>query len=255
MMILYGMANFWDLIHRVLNEADMLLIVLDARMISQTRNMEIEKKVIKTGKPYIYVISKSDLIDPVTQYTHIVPHSVFLSAKKHQGTSILREKIQIYAARAGLKNTVKIGVLGYPNVGKSSLINALSGRHVASVSSISGHTRGLKNIRMSSKLILLDTPGVIPYQEKNEMKHIMTGTIDYGKQKDPDVAAVFLMNEFPSIIEHYYKVPKAKDKYKTLEAIAKKRKLIAKGGIPDVLRAGTMILKDWQTGKIVNRQQ
>ena len=56
------MVNFWTVIHRVLRDADILLIVLDARMISHTRNEEIEKKVQDTGKPYIYVINKSDLI-------------------------------------------------------------------------------------------------------------------------------------------------------------------------------------------------
>jgi len=246
------MANYWDLIHRVLREADILLIVLDARMISQTRNLEIEDKVTKTGKPFIYVINKADLIDPVTAkaYKRNIPHSVFISAKNHQGTSHLREKIQIYAARAKL-DAVKVGVLGYPNVGKSSIINALSGRNAAPVSTISGYTRGLRNVRATSKIVLLDTPGVIPYMEKDDMKHAIIGTIDHSREKDPDIVAMFLMEEFPNLLEKYYGVPFNIDKSITLESIAMKRKLIAKKGIADIQRAARMVLKDWQTGKII----
>ena len=251
-MFSYVMANYWDLIHKVLRDAEILLIVLDARMISQTRNLEIEDKVQKTGKPYIYVINKADLIDSVTAkaYKRNIPHSVFISAKNHKGTSHLREKIQIYAARAKLDN-VKVGVLGYPNVGKSSIINALSGRNAAPVSTVSGFTRGLKNVRASSRIMLLDTPGVIPYLEKDDIKHAIIGTIDHSKEKDPDVVVMFLMEEFPKMIEKYYGVPCISDKSLALESIALKRKLLAKGGIADIQRAARMILKDWQTGKII----
>jgi len=239
----------------VLRDADILIMVLDARMISQTRNAELEKKIERTGKPYIYVINKSDLIDASTAraYKKTIPHSVFISAKKHLGTSMVREKIQIYAARAGLKDTVKVGILGYPNVGKSSVINALSGRHAAPVSSISGLTRSLRNVRIGPKIVLLDTPGVIPYEEKNDMKHAIIGSIDYSREKEPDIVVTFLMDEFPKLIEDHYDVPCIKDKYLTLEVIAKKRKLVAKGGVPDTLRAATMILKDWQSGKIIRK--
>ncbi|HYD02787.1 MAG TPA: GTPase [Alphaproteobacteria bacterium] len=249
------MTNFWTIIHRVLRDADILLIVLDARMISHTRNIEIEQKVQDTGKPYIYVINKSDLIDKTTAnaYAKQIPHSVFISAKNHQGTSFLREKIQIYAARAGHKGEVKVGVLGYPNVGKSSIINALSGRSAAPVSSISGFTRGLKHVRATAKILLLDTPGVIPYLEKNDLKHAIIGTIDYAKEKEPDMVVAHLIKEFPSIIETHYGVKKRRNPHDTIESIAEKRKLVAKGGIPDVQRAARMILKDWQTGKIVRK--
>lgn len=249
------MVNFWSVIHRVLSDADVLLIVLDARMVSHTRNDEIEKKVHDTGKPYIYVINKSDLIDSTTAnaYKTQIPNSVFISAKNHKGTSLLRQKIQIAASRAGLKGEVRVGVLGYPNVGKSSIINALSGRNAAPVSSISGHTRGLQHVRATSKILLLDTPGVIPYLEKDDLKHAIIGTIDYSKEKEPDMVVVYLMKEFPSLIETHYGVRRKRDPHQTLELIAEKRKLIAKGGVPDVQRAARMILKDWQTGKIVRK--
>jgi ribosome biogenesis GTPase A len=249
------MFNFWEIIHKVISEADILLIVLDSRMPLETRNIEIERKVQNANKPFIYVINKSDLVDkPILDaYKKTIPNSVFISAKQHTGTQHLREKIQIYASRAGLYNNVKVGVLGYPNVGKSSIINALSGRKAAPVSNISGFTKSLRNVRMTAKIMLLDTPGVIPYREDNDMKHVMIGTIDYSKEKDPEFVITRLMTQFSGLIEKYYEVTKHKDPYLTIEAIAKKRKLIAKGNVPDSRRAATMILKDWQTGKLVKK--
>ncbi|RJQ16944.1 GTPase RsgA [Candidatus Woesearchaeota archaeon] len=246
------MASYWKIIHEVLRKADILLMVLDARMVSETRNLEIEEKVQQTGKPYLYVINKADLIDIQTAkaYKQSIPHAVFISSKNHQGVSKLREKIQVYAARANLHEQIKVGVLGYPNVGKSSIINALSGKHGASVSALSGHTRSLKKIRATSKIMLLDTPGVIPYKENDEIKHAMIGSTDYSKEKEPDVIVMFLMEEFPRIIEKYYGVPYLDDKSDTLDAIAAKRNMKSKGGLADIQRTATMILKDWQTGKI-----
>ena len=249
------MNNFWEIIHKVISQSDILLIVLDSRMPFATRNIEIERKVENANKPYIYVINKSDLVDKATldAYKKTIPNSVFISAKEHTGTHHLREKIQIYAARAGINGDVRVGVLGYPNVGKSSIINALSGRKAAPVSNISGFTKSLRNVRMTAKIMLLDTPGVIPYREDNDLKHVMIGTIDYSKEKDPEFVITRLMVQFPGIIEKYYGVEIHTDNYLTIDAIAKKRKLVAKGNVPDSRRAATMILKDWQTGKLVKK--
>jgi ribosome biogenesis GTPase A len=249
------MKNFWEIIHKVIRESDIILIILDSRMMSQTRNLEIEKKVQNAKKPFIYVINKSDLVDKNTleAYKKTVPNSVFMSAKEHTGTQRLREKIQIMAAREGLNEEIRVGVLGYPNVGKSSIINALSGRRAAPVSNISGYTKSLRDVRISAKIMLLDTPGVIPYRENNDMKHVMIGTIDYSKEKDPEFVVVHMMDEFPGMIEKHYDVKINKDHNKTIEAIAKKRNLVAKGDVPDTRRAATMILKDWQTGKLVKK--
>jgi len=243
------------MVNNVISDSDVLLMVLDSRMAFETRNMEIENKVAASGKPLIYVLNKCDLIDKVTSehYKRIIPNSVFISAKHHLGTTKLREKIMSTAARYNIEfSKIRVGVLGYPNVGKSSLINALKGRGAAKTSSISGFTKHIQKVR-TSKLILLDTPGVIPYKEKNMLKHNIIGTIDSNKAKDPDIVAANLMKAFPGFIEKFYKTRVNEDFDETLENIAVKCNMVTKGSKPDILRVSRMILKDWQDGKITDK--
>lgn len=247
------MARFWEVVNEVLGHADMLLLLLDARMVKETRNREIEDKVRKMGKPLIYVITKSDLVPraELLKWKKRLNPCVFVSAKDRQGTSMLRERILIEAQKAGLKwRILRVGVLGYPNVGKSSLINALKGKKAAPVSSTSGYTRGVRNVRADTRIMLIDTPGVIPYREDDAIKHILTGTKDHTKVKEPDLAVMELMARFPGKIERFYGVRALKDKEKTLERIALKRNLLLKGGKPDVMRMAKTILQDWQKGRI-----
>lgn len=242
--------SFWHMVNKVIGQSDMLLLVLDSRLAMTTRNIEIEKKVEKTGKPLIYVLNKCDLVDMnlMRELKRSIPGSVFISAKKHLGMTLLREKIMIKASQLK-KARVTVGVLGYPNVGKSSIINALKGKAAAKTSSISGYTKNVQKVR-TSNMILLDTPGVIPYKEKDDLKHTMIGTIDYSKEKDPDVVVARFMEAFPGLIEGYYDVPVQEDKEETIKAIAIKRNIIAKGNVADIMKMSQMILHDWQRGAI-----
>jgi hypothetical protein len=157
------MVNFWVSVNKVIEKADILLLVLDARFVEESRNSEIEKKVGK--KPLIYVITKCDLVDKkiVEKYKNKLKQCIFVSSTEYHGIKMLKEKLLIEAKRDFKdKERVYVGVLGYPNVGKSSLINAINGRSAASTSITSGHTKGAQMIR-SGKIMFLDTPGVIPY--------------------------------------------------------------------------------------------
>lgn len=247
------MANFWNLVNKVIDRADVLLLLLDARMVEGTRNLEIEDKVRQNNKPLIYVITKSDLADKdeTEKYKKVLKPCVFVSSILHHGTTLLRERILIEAAKAKIPyDTIKVGILGYPNVGKSTLINALAGRKAAPTSCMSGYTTGLQNVRADSRIMLIDTPGVIPYKEKDLAKHAAIGTKDYTKIKDPEVAVIDMMKEFPGKIEKHFGVKIKDDMQETLEDIAIKKRLVLKGNEPDIERMCRTILKEWQQGKI-----
>lgn len=246
------MESFWKIVDRVIRQADVLLLVLDSRFVQETRNTEIEEKIKSFRKPIIYVITKSDLIgkEEAESWKRKLRPMVFTSAREHQGSIKLRERISIEASKACPgKHSIKVGVLGYPNTGKSSLINMLKGRKSAPVSSRSGYTRHIQNIR-TRNILLIDTPGVIPYMEKDDEKHAMIGSVDPAKIRDPDLIVLELLRKFPGKLEAFYGVRKGGDGEETIEAIALKRGVLMKGGRPDVMRMSRMILKSFQKGEI-----
>ena len=245
------MPQFWKVVNDVIKDADVLLLLLDARLIYETMNAEIENKVRKAGKPLIYVITKSDLADKnvIEKWKRQIKPCVFVSAKEYHGLKMLRNRILIEGKR-NLVDKVTVGVLGYPNVGKSSLINSMRGRKSAPTSILSGYTKGLQKIKSDNKITFLDTPGVIPYQEKDEVKHSLIGTIDFTKTREPDMIVMELMGKFPGKIEAFYDVAQDEDPELTIEHIAMKNNVLKKGGKLDIMRMSRMILKDWQKGVI-----
>jgi len=241
------MPSFWRHVNKVLKEAELIIEVLDARMIEETRNFEIERKVKILGKKMLYVVNKCDLAkkEDLDKVKRILKPSVFISSTKHLGTTILKKKIlELSKGKA-----ITVGILGYPNVGKSSLINALAGKGKARTSAESGYTKGFQKIRVNSKIMLLDTPGVFPRKEKDIVKHGKTGAISYAKLKDPETVALGLIeSEKARILQHYG--VSGEDVEEILEKIALKLKKLRKKGLPDLEATSRSILKDWQTGKI-----
>ena len=241
------MPSFWRHVNKVLQEAQIIIEVLDARMIRDTRNFELESKVEKFGKILLFVINKSDLVgkEEVERIKKKLHPCVFISSTEKLGTTILKKKILEFSKG----KDVIVGVVGYPNVGKSSLINALSGKSAARTSSESGFTKGFQKIRVDNKIMVLDTPGVLPHKEKDEDKHGKTGSLSYGKIKDIEPVVLRLIGEFKDKIKLHYMV-RGDDEEEILSAIAIKFNKLMAGGKPNLDVASRKVLKDWQTGKI-----
>jgi hypothetical protein len=246
-------GSFWEIANKVIDQADIVLEVLDARMIEETRNKEIEAKVEKAGKILVFVINKCDLVekDILERQKKLLRNSVFISARDRLGLSYLRERIGRFVPKKLSKDRMfKIGVLGYPNTGKSTVINALIGTTVAKASPVSGITRGIQLVRLNSRMYLIDTPGVIPYEEKDEAKHAMISAKTQEHIKDPELAVMGLIGKMGGLIEDFYGVTRGMDEEETLEDIARKLNKLRKGGEPDIHTAALRILQDWQKGKI-----
>ncbi len=249
------MANFWNIVNNVIKESDVLLEILDSRVPELTRNIEVEDKVKRAGKRLILVLNKTDLIGQEVaekkkkELAKEYP-VVFVSTKEHHGTKLLREAI---LSRTD-KNEVIVGVLGYPNTGKSSVINVLKGRKAASTSSHAGHTRSLQKIRVTNRILMLDTPGVVPFLEKDETKHVLVGSIMFSECENPELAAYEIIKYCNGInrkiIPSFYSIDETEDMELLLEKIAQKRNILAKGGVLDTERAARLVIQNWQSGKI-----
>ena len=242
------MVNFWRIVNKVITQGDILLLILDARFPEMTRNKEIEQKIKYQGKKLIYVLNKCDLVsdEQMKKISKEYSPSVFVSSKKKLGGTLLFKEIM----KQSKGEKCRVGVLGFPNTGKSSVINLLKGKKSASVSSFSGHTRGIQFVKAKGKMELIDTPGVLDFKEKDIYKEIIIGSRNPQHVKEPDYFAAKLIQDYPELFKKYYDIKYDEDSYEFLEQAAIKRNILKKGGIPDVKRFGRTILQDWQIGKI-----
>lgn len=248
------MNKYQSIVDDVVRMSDVILLVLDSRNVEETRNFEVEEQIKRYNKPLIYVITKSDMLNnryDAEKYKRTLIPCVFISSREYHGISLLKERIIIESKKYKIeKEPINVGVIGYPNVGKSSLINAMTNRSAASTSSMSGHTKSLQKIRASSTIVFIDTPGVIPYGVNDKAELSMIGSIDYTKDKNPELTVMELMEKYPGKIENFYAVAICDDYEETLESIARKTNYLKKGNEPNTDKAARAILRDWQSGKI-----
>ena len=245
----------------VVRISDVVLEVLDARFIKETRNLELEREVIAAGKKLVFVVNKVDLVDvralkQELELGNMKPYVLF-SCTKGIGRAKLRECIKIEVKRFKVLHAkAHVGIIGYPNTGKSSLINFLAGRKVSSTSAAAGHTKGIQRIRFNKDILILDTPGVIAEgtaaQQTGEgmHKHTKIGVRMYDQTKEPDFVISGLMQEHPGIFESYYSIAAEGDAEILLETFGRQHNLLVKGGAIDTVRAARLVLKDWQEGLI-----
>ncbi|VVB93522.1 GTPase Der [uncultured archaeon] len=158
---------------------------------------------------------------------------------------------------AGIKGRdILVGSLGYPNTGKSSVINALAGKHKAGTSSISGYTKGVQLVNAGSRIMLLDTPGVIPFGEEDEYIQGILSVKDATHLKDPVGVAMKMIERFcaenKTALESFYHVTiMGQDSYDALLLIGRESNCLKKKGEVDDTRAAVRIINDWQKGLLV----
>jgi len=251
-----------------LGAVDMVIEVLDARIPAASRNPDFDQ--LFGTKARLLVLNKSDLADPaVTRAWQrvMVEKGIGVmesNAKSGKDKKVIlaaleaaaRPQVQAMLEKKGVHKTVRALIAGIPNVGKSALINCLSGSSSARTGDRPGVTRGQQLIRVSPYLELLDTPGVLwPKLEiqRHALHLAFTGAVKDEIMDGYNLSLALLAElrqKAPQALEKRWPIHWGADDGENLLAICRLRGLMMKGGIPDEERASALVLREFRDGKL-----
>jgi ribosome biogenesis GTPase A len=252
-----------------LKQVDAVCEIVDARIPISSRNPDID--AICGNKPRIMILNRMDLADPeatnrwATYYRNQGRAAVATDCKSRKGISaftpavrqVLQEKIQRDAAR-GMHRPLRVMVVGIPNVGKSTLINQISGRKGAKAENRPGVTRGKQWVTVDSGLLLLDTPGILwpKFDDPNVgMMLAYTGAVKDGIL-DVEELASFLMallwKRYPDAVKERYGIEAPEDTpgWELLELAGRKRGYLLSKGEINTERMAKVLLDEFRGGKL-----
>jgi len=255
-------------------EADLKLVdavceIVDARIPMSSRNPDIDS--ICENKPRIIVLNRMDLADPAATKRWIAffrskgMAAIATDCKTRKGIadfqpavrSVLKDKIERNISR-GMNKPLRVMIVGIPNVGKSTLINQISGRKGAKAENRPGVTRGKQWVTVDNGLLLLDTPGILwpKFEDPNVgMMLAYTGAVKEDVI-DPEELASFLMEllwkYYPDTLRMRYKIDLDKDVsgYILLEEAGRKRGFLMARGEINTERMAKVLLEEYRSGKL-----
>jgi nuclear GTP-binding protein len=297
---------FDKIFKQVLEAADVILYVLDARDPDGTRSREVERQIMSAAsgsKRLILVLNKIDLVPPgilkgwlthLRRYFPTIPLLASTPASnahtfdhkqltlKNTSETLLRS-LKSYAASKQLKRSISVGVIGYPNVGKSSVINALTSQlnkgkqsSACPTGAEAGVTTSMREVKVDSKLKILDSPGIVfPSTEsdadkqskqqkrsQHEARLVLLNALPPSQISDPMSAVQLLLQRlsasdslYEKLLQHYGITalgPFGNSDTETdfLVQVARKRGRLGKGGVPNLNSAAMAVITDWRDGRI-----
>ncbi|NXP51899.1 GNL3 protein, partial [Heliornis fulica] len=267
---------------KVIEASDVVLEVLDARDPMGCRCPQLEQAVISSGgdKKLLLVLNKIDLVpkDNLEKWLNYLkkefPTVAFKSATlmkdrtmeqatKRRARVDLSRTTECFGSKCLLKllqdygktqdKAIQVGVVGFPNVGKSSIINSLKGVRACNVGLTRGVTRSMQIVHISKQTKMLDSPGIIADTSNDALALALRRIINYEGSGSADV-----LEGVEAILNHcnkqqvtmYYSIPNFENAEEFLTLLAQKRGMLKKGGIPDMENAAKLLLCDWTGAKI-----
>ena len=250
-----------------LKAVDGAMVVLDARAPRASLNSKLNK--LFENKKVLYVLNKTDLVEPsdvkrtISEFAKEGRETIAISAMDKRAIdllydkvfSLLKEKVERYKLK-GIFKPIRVMVVGIPNTGKSTIINALCGGKKAITGNKAGVTKGKQWIRLR-ELELLDTPGTMPpaFDNQTLAKHLAyVGSMNDANIDFNDLAYEFLkeMKErYPALLKKKYDIENLDvDTIELFNAICVRRGFLRRGGEYDYERCATAIIDDFRKGRI-----
>ena len=247
---------------------DLIIEVVDARIPLSSRNPDIDE--LGKNKARMILLNKSDLADERENekwqeyFTQKGFHVVKMNAKSGAGVKNVlpvimeacKEKIE-RDKRRGIKNRpIRAMVVGIPNVGKSTFINAFAGKACAKTGNKPGVTKGKQWIRINKNVELLDTPGILwPKFEDQSVgaKLAMIGSMNDQILNLEELSLEllgYLHKCYERILAQRYELEESEDRLAMLSAVAKNRNCLKKGNELDYAKASNILLEEFRNGKI-----
>ena len=257
-----------------IRKCDVVVELVDARLPRSSRNPMLEK--LASEKPVLTLFTKSDLADPEVTRAWLEawrgprPLALVMSDRKSVGRIPARCR-ELAPHRGGPGRTLRILVVGIPNVGKSTLINTLTGKRVAKVGDRPAVTRRAQRVELDHDLSIFDSPGVLwPKLDDQEgaRRLAASGAIGENAFELLDVAGwavCFVAETYPALFEARYEPDEtvaairartsadpedATRAVELLEAVGRRRGALRSGGHVDLDRAADVFLRDLRAAKL-----
>lgn len=247
---------------------DLVIELVDARIPLSSRNPEIDE--LGKNKSRIILLNKSDLADPkvnkewMEYFKQKGFYAVEINSKNGSGLKAIqgtvqqacKEKIERDRKRGILNRPVRAMVVGIPNVGKSTFINAFAGKACAKTGNKPGVTKGKQWIRLRKDLELLDTPGILWPKFEDQaigLRLAMIGSINDEILHTDELAVEilsYLRTNYPQLVAERYQIEEYEDGYETLAAVAKSRRCFQKGEELDLMKASAIVIDDFRSGRL-----
>ena len=247
---------------------DLVIELVDARIPMSSRNPDIDE--LGKNKARLILLNKSDLAedkqnDAWAAYFKEKGYSVVkVNSKKGGGIKSIqgviqeacKEKIERDRKRGILNRPVRAMVVGIPNVGKSTFINALAGKACAKTGNKAGVTKGKQWIRLNKNVELLDTPGILWPKFEDQtvgLRLAFIGSIKDEILNTEELAAEmiqFMKKYYRGVLAEKYAIIESDDPYQCLADIAKSRHCLLRGNELDMAKAAILLVDDFRSGRL-----